>query len=69
MKKHGLLKILGILLLLVVIASYVLVGRSGVKDFVGLGDVVFNGFKSVYYFFYIVLFILSIGGFYGKNSI
>ncbi|MBQ2872934.1 MAG: hypothetical protein IJE89_02935 [Bacilli bacterium] len=65
MKKHGLLKILGILLLLVVIASYVLTGRSGIKDFIGLGDVVFNGFKSLYYFFYIVLFILCIGGFYG----
>jgi hypothetical protein len=65
MKKHGLLKILGILLLLVVIASYVLTGRSGVKDFIGLGDIAFNGFKSLYYFFYIVLFILSIGGFYG----
>lgn len=65
MKKHGLLKILGILLLLVVIASYVLTGRSGIKDFIGLGDIVFNGFKSVYYFFYIVIFILFIGGFYG----
>ena len=65
MKKHGLLKILGALLLLVVIASFALTGRSGIKDFIGLGDIIFNGFKSVYYFFYIVLFVLLIGGFYG----
>ena len=65
MKKHGLLKILGILLLLVVIVSFVLTGRSGAKDFVGLGDVVFNGLKSVYYFFYLALFVLFIGGLYG----
>ena len=65
MKKHGLLKILGALLLLVVIASFALTGRTDVKDFIGLGDVMFNLFKSLYFFFYIVLFILSIGGFYG----
>jgi len=65
MKKHGLLKILGILLLLVVIVSFILTGRSDVKDFVGLGDVALNGLKSMYYFFYLVIFVLSIGGFYG----
>ena len=65
MKKHGLSKILGILLLLVVIVSFILNGRSGTKDFIGFGDVVFNGFKSLYYFFYLALFILGIGGFYG----
>ena len=65
MKKHGLLKTLGLLLLLVVIASFVLAGRSGEKDFVGFVDVAFNGFKSLYYFFYLVTFVLCIGGFYG----
>jgi len=65
MKKHGLAKILGILLLLVVIVSFILTGRSDVKDFVGLGDVALNGLKSMYYFFYLVIFVLSIGGFYG----
>ena len=65
MKKHGLLKVLGILLLLVVVASFILTGRSGAKDFIGLGDIVFNGLKSVYYFFYLAIFILFIGGFYG----
>ena len=65
MKKHGLSKILGILLLLVVIVSFILNGRSDTKDFIGFGDVAFNGFKSLYYFFYLALFILGIGGFYG----
>lgn len=65
MKKHGLLKILGILLLLVVIVSFILTGRSETKDFVGIGDVVLNGLKSLYYFFYLALFVLFIGGFYG----
>lgn len=65
MKKHGLLKILGILLLLVVIVSFILTGRNETKDFIGLGDVAFNGLKSIYYFFYIALFVLGIGGFYG----
>ena len=65
MKKHGLLKILGILLLLVVIVSFILTGRSETKDFVGIGDVLLNGLKSLYYFFYIALFVLFVGGFYG----
>lgn len=65
MKKHGLLKILGALLLLVVIASFALTGRSDIKDYIGLGDVAFRGLQSLYYFFYIALFLLSIGGFYG----
>ena len=65
MKKHGLLKVLGILLLLVVIVSFVLTGRGETKDFIGLADVGLNGLKSVYYFFYLVLFVLFVGGFYG----
>ena len=65
MKKHGLAKILGILLLLVVIVSFILNGRSGAKDYVGLGDVLYNSFQTLRYFFYIVFFVLFIGGFYG----
>lgn len=65
MKKHGLLKIIGAILLLVVVASFVLNGRSNMKDYIGLGDVMLNGFKSLYFFFYMALFLLSIGGFYG----
>lgn len=65
MKKHGLAKILGVLLLLVVIASFTLTGRNGTKLYIGLVDIVYNGLKSLYYFFYIALFVLFIGGFYG----
>ena len=65
MKKHGLLKIVGAILLLVVVASFALNGRNNVKDYVGLGDIMFNGFKSLYFFFYMAIFLLSIGGFYG----
>lgn len=65
MKKHGLLKILGALLLLVVIASFALPGRSDVKDYIGLGDIMINGFRSLYFFFYLAVFLLSIGGLYG----
>jgi len=65
MKKHGLLKVLGILLLLVVIVSFILTGRGTEKDFIGLGDVALNGLKSLYYFFYLLLYVLFIGGFYG----
>lgn len=65
MKKHGLLKIFGIILLLIIIASYLLEGRSGAIDYLGLFDMLNNGYQSVYYFFYIIIFILCIGGFYG----
>lgn len=65
MKKHGLAKILGILLLLVVIVTFILNGRSGAKDYVGIGDVLYNSFQALRYFFYVVFFVLFIGGFYG----
>jgi hypothetical protein len=66
MKKHGLLKVLGVILLLLVIVSFILTGRSDAKDYVGLGDVMFNSLKSLYYFFYMSVFALTIGGFYGE---
>lgn len=65
MKKHGLLKVLGVILLLVVIASFALTGRNDTKYYIGLVDVMLNGVQSLYYFFYIILFVLCIGGFYG----
>ena len=65
MKKHGLLKTLGSILLLVLITSFILAGRNGEKDFIGFGDLLFNGFRSLYYFFYLAVFILFVGGFYG----
>jgi len=65
MKKHGLTKILGILLLLIVITSFILNGRSESKYFIGIMDVPFHFIQALYYFFYLILFILFIGGFYG----
>ena len=65
MKKHGLLKIIGAILLLVMVASFALNGRSEVKDYIGFGDVMLNGAQSLYYFFYLALYVLCIGGFYG----
>ena len=65
MKKHGLFKILGIIMFIMVILSYFLKGRGGEFNYIGLGDVFLNGLQSMYYFFDTVLFIFVIGGFYG----
>ena len=66
MKKHTLLKILGILLMLILITSYILVGRHDTIDRIGLADLLLNYFSIVLpNFGYIVLFVLSVGGFYG----
>ena len=66
MKKHGLLKILGILLLLLVIVSYILPGRQGTIAYTGLADIFINFFGIVLQnFCYIVIFVLIVGGFYG----
>ena len=65
MKKHSLTKILGILLLLIVITSFILNGRNDTKFFIGIMDIPYNFIQAVYYFFYLALFILFIGGFYG----
>ena len=39
-KKYGLFKVLAVLLLLVVVATYFINGRSGSKDFLALGKVI-----------------------------
>lgn len=65
MKKHGLFKILGIIMFIMVILSYFLKGRGGEFNYIGLGDIFLNGLQSMYYFFDTVLFIFVIGGFYG----
>lgn len=68
MKKHNTFKVLGIVLVLVLILSYFLSGRSGSIDYTGLFDVIMNSFKSMYFFFYIVIFLLTVGGLYGLLS-
>ena len=64
-KKYGLFKVLSILLLLVVVASYCIKGRQGSISYLALGDVFLNYVQSFYYFFDTIIFILVVGGFYG----
>ena len=65
MKKHGLFKILLIMLFLIVVLSYFVKNRTSEIAYLGLGDVFVNGIQSFYYFFDTALFIFVIGGFYG----
>lgn len=66
MKKHGLLKILGILLLLLVVISYIVPGRQSMIAYTGLVDIFVNYFGLVLQnFCYVALFVLVVGGFYG----
>lgn len=65
MKKYGLVKVLTVLLLLVVIATYFIAGREGEISYLALGDVLINYVQSFSFFFDTVVFILAVGGFYG----
>lgn len=65
MKKHSLFKVISMILVLLVIISWITVGRNDVKSFIGFGDLFLNGIRSLYFFFDIFLFILVVGGFYG----
>lgn len=66
MKKHGLLKTLGILLLLVAVVTYFVPGRQEIVNSTGLADILVNYFGLVLQnFSYIFLLVLVIGGFYG----
>lgn len=64
-KKYGLFKILLVILLLVVIATYFVDGRNGSVSYLAFGDVLLNYMQSFYYFFDTALFILAVGGLYG----
>lgn len=66
MKKHSLTKILGILLVLLLIVSYILPGRQEAVNRIGIADLLLYYFSIVLQnFSYIVLFALAVGGFYG----
>lgn len=65
MKKHSLFKVILILLLLIVVATYILPNRNGEIAYLGLGDVFVNSIQSFYYFFDTAVFLVVIGGFYG----
>ncbi len=64
-KKYGLFKVLTVLLLLVVVATWFINGRQGEVSYLALFDVFFNYIQSFYYFFDTAVFILVVGGFYG----
>lgn len=63
-KKFGFVTPILIVLLLVVIFSYFVEGRSGVSH-IALGDLLFNYLQSFYYFFDTILFVFVVGGLYG----
>ena len=66
MKKHSLLKMISIILLLIVVVSYLLPGRQGAIDRIGIADLLTNYFSIVLQNFApVALFALAIGGFYG----
>lgn len=65
MKKHSLFKVISMILVLLVIISWIAVGRNDVKSYIGFGDLFLNDIRSLYFFFDIFLFILIVGGFYG----
>ena len=64
-KKYGLIKVLSVLLLLIVVASYFIKGRQSTISYIALGDVFLNYIQSFYYFFDTIIFVLVVGGFYG----
>lgn len=73
MKKHGLLKILGITVLVLLILTWIIptsqftgseMAKVGLTR-LGLFDFFNYPFLAVYYFYQLVLFILIVGGFYG----
>lgn len=64
-KKYGLFKVLTVLLLLIVIATYFIDSRQGSISYLALGDVFLNYVQSFYYFFDTIIFVLVVGGFYG----
>ena len=65
-KKHGLLKILCILMLLIMLLTNILPGRQNIINRIGAADLLINYFSIVLQnFSYIVLFVLTVGGFYG----
>ncbi|MEE3343661.1 MAG: SLC13 family permease [Bacilli bacterium] len=63
--KYGIVKVLLVVLLLVVIATYFIEGRQGSISYLALGDVFLNYVQSFYYFFDTAIFIFVVGGFYG----
>ena len=69
MNKHGLLKVLSILLLIIVMISYILPGRQGAIEHIGIADLLNNYLSIVLQNFApVALFALAVGGLYGILS-
>ncbi len=64
-KRNGIFKVLLVLLLLVVVATYFVKDRQGSISYLAIGDVFLDYIQSYYYFFDTALFILVVGGLYG----
>ena len=64
-KKYGLFKVLLVILLIAVVASYFIKGRDSNISYIALGDIFINYVQSFYYFFDTAVFILAVGGLYG----
>lgn len=64
-KKYGFFKVLLVLLLLVIVATYFIKDRNGSISYLAFGDVFVNYVQSFYYFFDTIIFVLVVGGFYG----
>ena len=64
-KRNGLFKVLLVILLLVVVATYFIKGRQGSISYLAVGDVFLDYVQSFYYFFDTAIFILVVGGLYG----
>ena len=69
LKKHGLLKVLTIIILITVILSNVLPSRQDVVTRIGIADTLVDYYSIVLQnFSYLALFVLTVGGFYGVLS-
>ena len=64
-KKYGLFKVLTVLLLLIIIATWFIKSRNGAVEQLAIFDGFLNYAQSFYYFFDTAIFILVVGGFYG----
>lgn len=70
MKKHGLFKVMLVILGLLVVTSIFIPGRSGDISYVPVGDEAVNFVQAFYYFFDTMVFLLVLGAFYGVlNSV
>ena len=57
-KKFGFVQVLLVILLLVMVATYFIKGRSGSINYLAFGDALVDYVQSFYYFFDTIIFIL-----------